>query len=51
MYKNSEMSTFWNGAECWTFKEKTLKDDNSNETIRDMTGVEKVEQFLRKQSS
>ena len=28
---------------------KTLKDDISNETIRDMTGVKKIKEFLREQ--
>ena len=29
---------------------KTLRGDVSNETIRKMTGVEKIEEFLREQS-
>ena len=27
--------------------EKTLRDDVSNKTVRDMTGVEKIEEFMR----
>ena len=28
---------------------KTLRNGISNETVREMTGVEKIEEFLRKQ--
>ena len=28
---------------------KTLRDGISNQTIRDMTGVEKIEEFMREQ--